>query len=268
MATLLTDVSCSCSPSVLRNSGSMSSVLRRSKEEMPMRSLGSTCPFSHRKMVALGLSLRSRSSMAGSSASGTRSVLLSKMRSAKATCSTASFSAPSGFSSSRWSSMCLASISVTIPSSRANALTASSTKKVCATGAGSARPVVSMTMPSSLSLPDATRLASFESTVMRSCRTVQQMHPFIISMISSSAWTFEFFCSSSSSMPTSPNSFSMTAIFFPWVAVRMWLSRVVFPLPRKPVRTVTGTRFSLSSAEAAIWASSSRLLLPLCSTTS
>ena len=33
----------------------------------------------------------------------------------------------------------------------------------------------------------------------------------------------------------------MTAIFLPCVAVRMWLSRVVLPLPRKPVSTVTGT---------------------------
>mmetsp|Transcript_16968 Transcript_16968/g.51430 ORF Transcript_16968/g.51430 Transcript_16968/m.51430 type:complete len:270 (+) Transcript_16968:825-1634(+) len=265
---LLTLLSCSCSPSVLRNSGSMSSVFFRSKALMLSTESTETCAFSVRMIGANALMPLSRLSIRKRSASLTRSILLSSRRSAKATCSTASFSTPSGFSSSRWSSMCLASISVTIPSSRANALTASSTKKVCATGAGSARPVVSMTMPSSLSLPDATRLASFESTVMRSCRTVQQMHPFIISMISSSAWTFEFFCSSSSSMPTSPNSFSMTAIFFPWVAVRMWLSRVVFPLPRKPVRTVTGTRFSLSSAEAAIWASSSRLLLPLCSTTS
>src|SRR5439155_1418353 len=28
----------------------------------------------------------------------------------------------------------------------------------------------------------------------------------------------------------------------PWLAVRMWLSSVVLPAPRKPVSTVTGTR--------------------------
>ncbi len=30
---------------------------------------------------------------------------------------------------------------------------------------------------------------------------------------------------------TSPNSFSITAIFLPWLAVRIWLTRVVFPAP-------------------------------------
>ena len=39
-------------------------------------------------------------------------------------------------------------------------------------------------------------------------------------------------------------SFSITAIFLPWLAVRMWLRSVVFPLPRYPVKTVTGTRVS------------------------
>ena len=38
-------------------------------------------------------------------------------------------------------------------------------------------------------------------------------------------------------MPT-----SIIAIFLPCVADSMWLSKVVFPLPRKPVRIVTGTR--------------------------
>mmetsp|Transcript_24465 Transcript_24465/g.81304 ORF Transcript_24465/g.81304 Transcript_24465/m.81304 type:complete len:246 (+) Transcript_24465:427-1164(+) len=219
-------LSCSCSPSVLRNSGSISSVLCRSKEEMPMRSLGSTCPFSHRKMVALGLSLRSRSSMAGSSASETRSVLLSKIRSAKATCSTASFSAPSGFSSSRCCSMCFASTSVTIASSRACSLMDSSMKKVCATGPGSASPVVSITTASSRSR----RLKSLERMRMRSPRTVQQMQPLFISKMSSDV-SYRC-CTSASSTPTSPNSFSITAILLPWLAVRMWLSRVVLPEPK------------------------------------
>ena len=46
------------------------------------------------------------------------------------------------------------------------------------------------------------------------------------------------------------NSFSMTAILFPCCFVRMWFRRVVFPLPRKPVRTVTGT-FAIVSLRAA-----------------
>mmetsp|Transcript_67804 Transcript_67804/g.189270 ORF Transcript_67804/g.189270 Transcript_67804/m.189270 type:complete len:239 (+) Transcript_67804:799-1515(+) len=197
-----------------------------------------------RWMGANWLMLFRRASMRSRSDLDTRSVLLSSMRSAKATCSTASFSTPSGFCSSRCCSMCLASTSVTMPSSRAKASTFSSTKKVCAIGAGSARPVVSMMMPSSRRTRALWRIASFFSTAIKSCRTVQQMQPFIISMISSSVCTLAFFLMSSSSMPTSPNSFSMTAIFFPCVAVRIWLRSVVLPLPRKPVITVTGTRRS------------------------
>src|SRR5262249_2948384 len=72
---------------------------------------------------------------------------------------------------------------------------------------------------------------------IRSPRTVQQMHPLFISNISSSAPITR-----SWSTPTSPNSFSMTAIRLPCFAERMSLRRVVLPAPRKPVRTVTGTR--------------------------
>ena len=43
-------------------------------------------------------------------------------------------------------------------------------------------------------------------------------------------------------MFSSPNSFSMTAIFWPWASVRMRLSSVVLPEPRKPVRMVAGMR--------------------------
>ena len=39
--------------------------------------------------------------------------------------------------------------------------------------------------------------------------------------------------------------------FLPWVADRMWLRRVVFPEPRKPVSTVTGTLESSPSPGAA-----------------
>lgn len=40
---------------------------------------------------------------------------------------------------------------------------------------------------------------------------------------------------------TSPNSFSMTAIRFSRCTCRRWLSMVVLPDPKKPVRMVTGT---------------------------
>mmetsp|Transcript_19262 Transcript_19262/g.44280 ORF Transcript_19262/g.44280 Transcript_19262/m.44280 type:complete len:288 (-) Transcript_19262:55-918(-) len=240
---LVTLESCSWLPSVLRNSGSISSVRARSNPLMSRTLSTDTCELVQRWTGANLLMSRNRFVMRSSSFSSvTRSHLFSSSRSANATCSTASFSAPSGFSSSRCCSMCFASTMVTIPSSLANALTSSSTKKVCATGAGSAMPVVSITIASSLSFPERTRFANFCKTVMRSCRTVQQMQPFIISKICSSDCILAFLASSASSMPTSPNSFSITAIFFPCAAVRMWLSSVVFPLPRNPVSTVTGTR--------------------------
>ena len=122
--------------------------------------------------------------------------------------------------------MCFASTTVMMPSSRASALISSSTKKVCATGAGSARPVVSMMMPSSL----VPRRKSFERMRIRSPRTVQQMQPLFISKMSSDV-SYRC-CTSASSTPTSPNSFSITAILLPWLAVRMWLSRVVLPEPK------------------------------------
>ena len=43
-------------------------------------------------------------------------------------------------------------------------------------------------------------------------------------------------------MFSSPNSFSITAIFWPWASVSTRLSSVVLPEPRKPVRMVAGIR--------------------------
>ena len=74
----------------------------------------------------------------------TRSVLLMMMTSANAIWFLAS-----GASRRRWASH-LASATVTTASSRAALCTSSSTKKVCATGAGSARPVVSTIIASNL----------------------------------------------------------------------------------------------------------------------
>ena len=195
--------SCSCSPSVSRNSGSISRVLSRLNAWIPIRLFGSTWLFSHRKMSADGLTFLMRSSIAPSSAFSTRSILFSKMRSAKASCSSASFSTPSGFSSSRREMMCLLSHTVMIPSRENFAAISSSTKKVCATGAGSARPVVSMMIASNCEIFPH----SFLRATTRSPRTVQQMQPFITSMISSSAFSERM----RSSTPTSPNSFSMMA---------------------------------------------------------
>src|SRR5579871_4944436 len=86
---------------------------------------------------------------------------------------------------------------------------------------------------------------------MRSPRTVQQMQPLFISKISSSVSTTR-----SLSMPTSPNSFSITAMRLPCRSVRMRFKRVVLPAPRYPVRMVTGTRGG--AAERSVGASMRR----------
>ena len=117
--------------------------------------------------------------------------------------------------------MCFASTSVTTPSIRANFRIMGSTRKVCTTGDGSAIPVVSRMIPSRTSFPESIRLASLCSTLTRSVRTVQHMQPLSTSKISSPVWNLVFFAKSLSSIATAPNSFSMMAIFFPCVAVRM-----------------------------------------------
>jgi hypothetical protein len=67
---------------------------------------------------------------------------------------------------------------------------------------------------------------------------VQQTQPLLIWMICS----FVSATRMSLSMFSSPNSFSMTAIFWPCDSVSTRLSSVVLPLPRKPVRMVAGIR--------------------------
>mmetsp|Transcript_37198 Transcript_37198/g.120417 ORF Transcript_37198/g.120417 Transcript_37198/m.120417 type:complete len:314 (+) Transcript_37198:647-1588(+) len=244
MLTLVTLASCFVSPSLASSRVGLALSARcRSKPLIPSTDPTDTSEWAHLWIGAKPLMPRSRASMrSSSSASETRSVLFSSSRSAKATCATASLTTPSGFTASRCRSICFASTRVTIPSRRAKPRIFACARNVCATGAGSAMPVVSMTIPSKCSFPDRTRWRSLLRIAMRSCRTVQQMQPFRTSTISSSDLNCEFFWRSLSSMEMSPNSFSMTAIFLPWVAVRMWLSSVVLPLPRKPVNIVTGTR--------------------------
>ena len=63
------------------------------------------------------------------------------------------------------------------------------------------------------------------------------MQPLLSSTISSSAATI-----SSPSIPISPISLTMTPILSPCWFARIWFSKVVLPLPRKPAMTVTGRR--------------------------
>src|SRR3954468_1573425 len=105
-------------------------------------------------------------------------------------------------------------------------------------------PVVSITTRSNLSLPSSRFSLSEPRMRMRSPRTVQQMQPLFISTICSSPVSMI-----SLSTPISPNSFSITAMRWPWSSFRIRLSSVVLPLPRNPVRIVTGTML-LSSMTA------------------
>ena len=92
--------SCSCSASISRNSGSISSVLFKSNEPILIKFFGSITPCSVLNIGANPLIDLICFSTFRSSFSSTRSVLFSRILSAKAICSTDSFSMPSGFSSS------------------------------------------------------------------------------------------------------------------------------------------------------------------------
>ena len=77
---------------------------------------------------------------------------------------------------------------------------------------------------------------SFCMPSMKSPRNVQQIHPLFISTTVSVVLSV---CSTKlESMPTSPNSFSMTASRFPWRSRKMRFNKVVLPLPKKPVITL------------------------------
>mmetsp|Transcript_12484 Transcript_12484/g.29918 ORF Transcript_12484/g.29918 Transcript_12484/m.29918 type:complete len:231 (+) Transcript_12484:838-1530(+) len=176
---------CTCALSVFKNSGSIWRV--RARLNAPMLSTRSTeiSELVDRSIGEKLLIARSSDSILLSFASsGTRSTLFRRIRFAKATCFKAAYSPPSCTSTSRCCSMYFASTTVTIPSSVVKFFTSSLTKKVWATGPGSAIPVVSIMIPSSAPPPASCLCLSFSSTTTRSSRTVQQMHPFIISMSS------------------------------------------------------------------------------------
>ena len=207
---------CSCSSSSRKSGAKLSTRFRSKAPRSSTCSIGSAARWV-RWMVANLLIARMRRSTSSSSSGVTRSVLFRMMTSAKAIWSSASW-----LSSSR-AGRCLASTTVTTASSRVLARTPSSTKKVCATGAGLARPVVSMMMPSNLSR----RFISPPTMRIRSPRTVQQMQPLFISNTSSSVSTTR-----SLSTPSSPNSLITTAYLRPCCSLRMRLRRVVLPAPR------------------------------------
>mmetsp|Transcript_27669 Transcript_27669/g.89374 ORF Transcript_27669/g.89374 Transcript_27669/m.89374 type:complete len:200 (-) Transcript_27669:414-1013(-) len=169
----------------------------------------------HSMSSAKALMECSRDLTSSSSALLTKSILFRRIRSANATCCTASLTVPSG----RTSLMCvvifLASTSEMTPSIRKLLLIAQFWVKVLMMGAGSARPVVSSRTRSKSSF----RSLSLVRARTKSPRTVQQAHPLSIEMTSSASDMFSL--TSASSILTAPNSFSMTQIFFPCCSRRM-----------------------------------------------
>lgn len=81
---------------------------------------------------------------------------------------------------------------------------------------------------------------------MRSSRNVQQMQPLVSSTSFSSVRSrYPVPASSAASMFTSLMSLTITATRRPSRLASKWLSKVVFPDPRNPDSTVTGTRSEL-----------------------
>ena len=113
---------------------------------------------------------------------------------------------------------------------------ARSVANVCRIGPGSASPLASITIRLNCgSVPCARSATRLRSAFCRSKRMLQHRQPLPSSVTSSlEART------SASSMPTLPNSLMTTAVPSPSGRARKRRSSVVFPAPRKPVRTVTG----------------------------
>src|SRR5918998_2048144 len=122
-------------------------------------------------------------------------------------------------------------------------------------GAGSARPVVSMTTRSSLGIsPFWSRPSSSMSAPTRSSRVVQHTQPLPSRTVRSSTRRRRWWSS-----PTSPNSFTRSAVLAIDGSDSTLARRVVLPLPRNPVTTVTGRLVSLSSMILSVTCGGERL---------
>mmetsp|Transcript_36133 Transcript_36133/g.67289 ORF Transcript_36133/g.67289 Transcript_36133/m.67289 type:complete len:200 (-) Transcript_36133:277-876(-) len=178
-----------------------------------------TLPLTAGTIFAKALMSRSRSLVLMASSADTRSSLFNSSLSQNATCWYASFTRPSSTSSSRRLHTFLASATVMTPSSRSLELISSEVMNVRTIGTGSAMPVVSITIWSRC-LPFSTSFRISLKPSMRSPRIVQHMQPLSMTTTFSAKAILSFF-KSRSSMDTSPNSFSMTAIFFSLCSCRM-----------------------------------------------
>mmetsp|Transcript_23057 Transcript_23057/g.91436 ORF Transcript_23057/g.91436 Transcript_23057/m.91436 type:complete len:254 (+) Transcript_23057:620-1381(+) len=196
-------------------SGSRSTQRSTSNELMPMIFERSTLERSAVKTTANWLMPAMRALIAASSSGDTKSTLFKMMRSAKATCCTASLTAPSGLTSSRCAATCFASARQTTESISKLSSIHWFDLIVEMIGAGSARPVVS-----SMTASNCVRFCTSEPSVRtRSPRIEQHAHPLSIWMRSSLEAMFSV--TSFSSMLISPYSFSMTQIRFSRCSVNM-----------------------------------------------
>ena len=207
----------------------------------------------------------------------TKSVLLKTTKSAQASWSAKS--SCKGVSCSRLSSACrcaatasgsLANVPFATAAQSTIVITASTVapdriscqRKAFTSGFGNAKPEVSIKMQSILSR----RLSNCCIVGKNSSCTVQHKQPLVNSKIlvtdvvadvadslsvsptdnssvtsatASVAQTWQDF-NKSPSIPSSPNSLTTTAIRRPWLFCSRWRMRLVLPLPKKPVITVTG----------------------------
>mmetsp|Transcript_36566 Transcript_36566/g.85480 ORF Transcript_36566/g.85480 Transcript_36566/m.85480 type:complete len:217 (+) Transcript_36566:574-1224(+) len=196
-------------PGSSRNPGSKLSTRSMLKLCMPNSRLGSTTDIFVSMISDLAFSVRIAVRTFALVTSLTRSVLFKRILSANASCRWVSFMEPSSFTSPRCCMTYCASTTVTTPSISTWDEMSWSRKNVWITGEGSAIPVVSIRMQSNSSLRSIRRL----TTGIRSPRTLQQMQPLIISMIS--VLVSSFIVTRSASMSTAPYSFSMMANFMP-----------------------------------------------------
>ena len=218
---------CSASPRKLSVAGPARALTR----PRPVSSAGSITPLTTSDSAAPGL-ICWIASMSSAIASGVAmSLLVRRIRSASAIC----------LAGSAWLTSCAApltaSTSVTRPSSRKCAAIRVSLLRVWSTGAGSARPVVSMmTRSKSATCPTRRRANRSRSVSCRSVRTEQQMQPLASSAMFSAAID-----TMSWSMPISPISLITTATRAIAGCRTSAAMSVVLPLPRKPVISVTGS---------------------------
>mmetsp|Transcript_7802 Transcript_7802/g.19287 ORF Transcript_7802/g.19287 Transcript_7802/m.19287 type:complete len:220 (-) Transcript_7802:287-946(-) len=171
------------------------------------------------KIFANLLTPRMRSLHAMACSASTRSSLFKMILSAKAICWYAMFTFPCSTSSSSRPTKCFASAKATTASKRRSKVRRSLDMKVRIIGTGSAIPVDSIMM-ASMPAPAFMSSTICKRPFSKSPRMVQHTQPFSMTT-TRSANAFLSCFRRASSMETSPNSFSMIAIFISRCSRRM-----------------------------------------------